>query len=118
MSQKFFFAGWNELSPVQKTLVEEWVRAALRAQAAREALIKSYCDLNFSESDSYIENLSSEPFEIFGSQSTLEERKELKRLIIESPPDGACTSDCLSNHRNNPQELEKCIKECENHGSN
>jgi len=118
MNQQFFFTGWDKLSPLQKKLVEEWVRAALRAKAAREALIKSYCDLNFSESDSYIENLSSEKFEIFGSQSTLEERIELKRMIIEAPPDPACASDCRSKHIDDPQGLEECIDGCNKRGLN
>ena len=112
MSQKFFFPGWDELSPVQKTLVEEWLRGVLRAQAAREALIKSYCDPDCSESDLYIENFSSEPFEIFGSQSTLEERKELKRMSVESPGTPACVSDCRSKHKDNNQELQTCINNC------
>lgn len=60
MVQKFFVPGWDELSPEQKTLVEKWIRGALRAKAAREALIKSYCDLKFNESASYIENFSSQ----------------------------------------------------------
>ncbi|HEY9821521.1 MAG TPA: hypothetical protein V6D35_12205 [Candidatus Sericytochromatia bacterium] len=112
MSQKFFVSGWDELSPVQKTLVEEWIRGALRAKAAREALIKSYCDLNFSESGSYIENFSSEPsFEVFGSQSTLEERIELSSMSVESPPDLPNLSDCRAKCRNESNE-QQCLDKC------
>jgi hypothetical protein len=112
MSQKFFFPGWDELSPVQKTLVEEWLRGVLRAQAAREALIKSYCDPDCSESDLYIENLRSDSFEIFGSQNTLEERKKLSSMSVESPPDTVCASDCLNKYRDDPVKLEQCIDGC------
>lgn len=118
MNQKFFFPGWDELSSVQKTLVEEWIKGVLQAQAAREAMIKLYCDPDGSESNSYIENLSSESFEIFGSQSNLEERIELSSMSVASPPDPICASDCLSKHRDNPQELDKCLKNCDSSGLN
>jgi hypothetical protein len=114
MSQKFFVPGWDELSPVQKTLVEEWIRGALRAKAAREALIKSYCDLNFNESASYIENLSSEPsFEVFGSQSSLEERIELKSIASNSILDLACIQErrryCQEHFPNDNEGYRDCV---------
>jgi hypothetical protein len=64
------------------------------------------------------ENLSPEQFESFASQSPLGEKKELSSMSVASPPDPVCASNCLNNHRDDPQGLKECIKACDNPGQN